>query len=60
MFRSGSGNIQHNIRLTLKIRNKKTYWKNINSRLNLDLGTMLYSRLVEPSRHGTDKATSRD
>ena len=21
---------------------------------------MLYSRLVEPSRHGTDKATSRD
>ena len=22
--------------------------------------TMLYSRLVEPSRHGTDKATSRD
>ena len=23
-------------------------------------GPMLYSRLVEPSRHGTDKATSRD
>ena len=22
--------------------------------------SMLYSRLVEPSRHGTDKATSRD
>ena len=25
-----------------------------------DSHTMLYSRLVEPSRHGTDKATSRD
>ena len=42
--------------------NVRTVFKNnfFHISILVDNIAMFYSRLVEPSRHGTDKATSRD